>query len=88
MTVYDVGRTKMGNTTLTTISVWPVGIISVNLEKRTVQASWNGNPARTYSEGKWSKWRAEKPVLVRSALGRYRLATPEEKRAMKAAASA
>lgn len=86
MTVYDVGRTTMGNTTIKTVSVWGVLILSVNAEKRTVEASWNGNPGRTFYEGSWSKWRANRPMLIRGLSGRHRLATREEIAAAKAAA--
>lgn len=82
MTVYDVGRTRMGNTTMTTVSVWHVSIISVDPETRTVMASWNGNrPQRYYGHGMRS-WRLAAPMLVRSGLG-SRLATREEIKAAK-----
>ena len=74
MVVYDVGRHKMGNTTISTVSVWSVRIVSVDAEARTVVASWNSNPAKTYREGVWSKWRAKRPQLVRMAFGNQRLA--------------
>lgn len=78
MTVFDVGRTKMGNTTLKTVSVWPVFIESVDLEKRTVKARWNGNAAKTFHEHNWKKWRETQPLLVGSLFGPKRLATREE----------
>jgi len=86
MTVYDVGRHKMGNTTISTVAVWPVRIVSVDAEKRTVDASWNGNRARTYHEYECKKWREEKPLLIEGAFGNKRLATREEIAAAKAAA--
>ena len=81
VTVYDVGRTKMGNTTRTTVSVWPVHVISVDYENRTVVASWNTNPPRTYSERNAVKWRKEKPMLIGTLMGGRRLATREERKA-------
>lgn len=78
MVVFDVGRAKMGNTSRSTVAVWPVQIIAVDLEKRTVQASWNNNPPRTFSEKSWKKWRKDKPLLVELLFGSYRLATREE----------
>jgi len=78
MVVFDVGRAKMGNTSRSTVAVWPVQIIAVDLEKRTVQASWNNNPSRTFSEKSWKKWRKDKPLLVALPFGGYRLATREE----------
>jgi hypothetical protein len=85
MTVYDVGRTKMGNTTISTVSVWRVHIVSVDLEKRTVEASWNGNTAKTFRERSWSKWRAKEPLLIRGRMGYARMATREEVAAHKKA---
>lgn len=78
MVVYDVGRRKMGNTTISTVSVWQVHIISVNSADLTVEASWNGNPPRRFHSRIWSKWRLSKPILIRSASGRCRLATRAE----------
>ena len=85
MLVYDVGRQKLGNTTLSTVAVWSVKIISVDAENRTVEASWNYNPARTYSERDYKKWRAAKPILVPVGIfGGKRLATKDETQAAKA----
>ena len=78
MEVYDVGRTKMGNTTLSTVSVWSVYIVSVDVEKQTVDARWNGNAQRTYYSGTWSKWREKRPMLIRTGMGAHRLARREE----------
>lgn len=72
--VYDVHSQRMGNTTLRSVGVWPVQIVSVDVEARTVMAKWNGNPERKFSERQWSKWRAKKPALVKTGLGAYRLA--------------
>jgi hypothetical protein len=82
MTVYDVGRVKMGNTTMRTIAVWHVRIISVDLASGTVVACWNSNPERKYRERQWKKWRAKEPVLIPVGWGK-RLATREELAAMK-----
>lgn len=84
MTVYDVGRHKMGNTTLSTVGVWHVCIISVNEADRTVEASWNGNAPRLFRERSWSKWRLSEPMLIRSGSGSCRLATRAEIAAAKA----
>ena len=86
MQVYDVARVKMGNTSMTTVAIYAVEVESVDLEKRTVTASWNGNTPRAYREGEWSKWRLNKPMLVKSGFGQ-RLATREEVAAAKAASS-
>lgn len=56
-------RRRMGNTLIRQDSVFRVRIISVNLEKRTVEASWNNNPARVYRERDVKKWRLKEPQL-------------------------
>ena len=79
MLVYDVGRQRLGNTTLSTVVVWSVKIISVDAEKRTVEASWNYNPAHTYSDRDYKKWRAVAPKLISAGpFGGKRLATKDE----------
>lgn len=72
MTLYDVGSHRMGNTTIRTISVWTVRVIDVH-PNRTITASWNGNLAKLMYEHEWSKLRAKKPELERSAVGAYRI---------------
>ncbi|MCW0399243.1 hypothetical protein ACQHIH_21720 (plasmid) [Xanthomonas sontii] len=83
--VYDVGKTRMGNTTLTTVSVWPVTIVSVDLERGTVIARWNGNSERKYRASQIAKWRTSKPLLIKSGFGIMRLATRAEISAHKSA---
>ena len=73
LTVYDVGRQKMGNTSMSNVCVWRVVIHSVDLEKRIVKASWNNNQVREYHEPTWSKWRLKEPVLIQTSFG-HRLA--------------
>jgi hypothetical protein len=85
LTVYDVGRQKMGNTTLSTVAVWHVTIVSVDADSQSVMASWNGNPAKRFYKYAWSKWRLKRPVLIDSSFGSRRLATREELKAMKEA---
>lgn len=85
MILYDVGRHKMGNTTVSTVAVWLVRVISVDAEKRTAVVSWNGNKPKTYQERGISKLREREPLLVRAGLG-MRLANREEIKAHKAAA--
>lgn len=86
MTVYDVVKRKMGNTTMTTVAVLPVKIVSVDDDKGVVVASWNGNTEQKFRAAAISKWRKDKPVLVSvGALGMgKRLATREEIKRMQA----
>lgn len=83
MIVYDVHSTKMGNTSLKSMGVWNVKIVSIDLERQSVECSWNGNPPRSVYRKTWSKWRKEKPLLITSGMGRQRLATREEIKAHK-----
>lgn len=88
MTLYDVHSQKMGNTTMRSVGVWFVQILSVDAEKRCATVIWNCNPPRVMSERKLSKLREKEPLLIRSSLGRSRLATRAEIAALKATASA
>ena len=83
MIVFDVGRRKMGNTAVSTVCVWRVRIESVDIEKGLVRASWNGNAVRSFGRSSWNKWRPNAPLLIKTAFGRYRLATREERAAAK-----
>ena len=88
MKVYDVGRHKMGNTTMSTVAVWPVFVREVDVASRTVVASWNSNPEKTFYEKSVKGWREKKPMLICSAMGPCRLATREEQQTARAAAGA
>jgi DMSO/TMAO reductase YedYZ molybdopterin-dependent catalytic subunit len=72
----------MGNTTLSTVCVWSVHIVSIDLKRREVVASWNGNPCRRFGDRQIKRWRASKPVTVANGMGRRRLATRAELKAM------
>lgn len=80
--VYSVEKTTMGNTSLKTISVYPVTVTEVR--ETSVMASWNGNAPRRCSEAAVKKWKVEKPVLVSNGFGTKRLATKDEIAQMKA----
>lgn len=82
MVVYDVAKTRMGNTSLRTVSVWPVSIHETG--DGFVIASWNNNAARKYGRHDVARWRKSKPVTVPTMMGGCRLATREEIAAMKA----
>lgn len=81
--VYSVEKRTMGNTSMTTTSVFRVRIVEVDPEGKWVMASWNGNPARKFYERMTSKWRKVKPVMIESLNGRSRLATKAELADMK-----
>ena len=60
--VYSVQRRRMGNTTLSREAVFPVRIVSIDLEKRCVTASWNYNPPSRFGERHVNKWRLKEPA--------------------------
>ncbi|EHK7460083.1 hypothetical protein IDF05_001518 [Escherichia coli] len=80
MQVWSVTRTKMGNTTITTVIVHPVVIIEIH--DNHVIARWNGNAPRRFGETAIRGWKKERPLLVREPFGNARLATRAEKAAM------
>jgi len=55
MTLLDIHRDKMGNTTMSEWGLWKVKVISVDRETRTAVVSWNSNPAQT-----WERRRLER----------------------------
>lgn len=75
MTVYEVQRQRMGNTSIRTVVVYDVRIIEIDAERQHVLASWNGNPVRRYIRRQWSKWRLNEPKLLDTGFcGQQRLA--------------
>lgn len=80
---YDVRSQKMGNMPTTTMACWTVRVIEVH--ERHIIASWNGNTPRHMNSMAVQKLRVIKPVMVDSGLGRKRLATRAELKAMKEA---
>ena len=60
--VFNVTKTKMGNTTLKTISIYPVKIIEVH--ENHVIASWNGNAPKRFGENVVSKWKKKQPLKI------------------------
>ena len=81
MEVYDVHSEQAGNTTMRRIGVWPVRIVSVDVERGVVTAHWNGNPARSFyaRRGKFP-WRKDEPIMVQSSRFTMRIETREEKK--------
>ncbi|EPQ8559943.1 hypothetical protein ACUWUA_004949 [Enterobacter hormaechei] len=60
MQVWSVTRTKMGNTTISTVIVHPVVIIEIH--DNHVIARWNGNAPRRFGETAIRGWKKEKPL--------------------------
>ncbi len=60
MQVWSVTRTKMGNTTITTVIVHPVVIIEIH--DNHVIARWNGNAPRRLEKRLSGSWEGEAPA--------------------------
>jgi len=73
MTLYDVRRTKMGNTAISEWSLWPVKIISVDPERQTARVVWNScNPEETYFKRDLERLYAKPPKAYRDQQDRRR----------------
>lgn len=59
--LYDVRRTKMGNTTMTRLSCWEVKIVSVDPAKRTAVVRWNWNQPEMWHAHQLAKLRRSPP---------------------------
>lgn len=83
MTLWTVSKHKMGNTTISTVSVHAVKIISVDEHERSFVYSWNGNSPQQGREWQLKQFKIKEPILIRSRMGYARLATRAEIAAMK-----
>jgi hypothetical protein len=84
MTVYATVRQSLapGTRTLTT-AVRVVHVMAVDPQSRSVVAAIEGQDTRTYWRGMYKRWHVQQPVLVPTAKGGHRVATPKELKAMK-----
>ena len=57
--LYDVHRTKMGNTTMSRLGCWTVMVIRLHDDGATV--SWNSNAATFYTRRRLEKLRRAPP---------------------------
>ena len=71
MILYDVHKHKMGNTTMSSVGVWPVRIIE--LKDNGAIVSWNHNEPQHWSRYQLEKLRAKEPELVMNTLGQMRI---------------
>lgn len=67
-TLYDCHKVKMGNTTMRRMGTWLVHVKEIDAEKRQALVSWNGNPAKWWSERQLAKLRRTKPAVRKSVL--------------------
>lgn len=65
--LWSISRRKLGNTTLSVGSLDKCVVISVHEDHAMI--SWNGNPARRYSERHIKKLRVNKPEPKGKILG-------------------
>lgn len=77
MTLFDVHSVRMGNSSRRTVGVWPCYVKEIDITERRALISWNSNPAEWFSERRIDKFRAKKPILIRTAMG-HRRPTREE----------
>lgn len=74
MVLYDRRRTKMGNTTMKTLSEWPVRILEVDAGARRFLMSWNGNAPEWRTEhslkglSDWSMRDKDQAIVKRSEM--------------------
>ena len=61
MVLLDIHSEPMGNTTMKRMGCWKVRIVSVDKDKRTAMASWNGNPPRLYTRRQLERLYAKAP---------------------------
>ena len=59
--LYSVESQRMGNTTMRRKAVFDVRVVEIAPDKRSIRASWNGNPPRIYRENEVGKLRVSKP---------------------------
>ena len=58
-TVWELRKQKANGRSRT--ALFSLRIVSVDLEKNTVVASWNSNPPMTYHDKSIRKWKAKRP---------------------------
>ena len=61
MTLRDVHRHKLGNTTMSELGDWPVYVVSVDTKTRTAVVQWNGNREEVWSARKLERLYAKVP---------------------------
>ena len=91
-TVWNVRRQKMGNTTISTVAIFPVRIVEVHpreegsMHSEYVLASWNGNRPEKFYRKTIGGWKKEKPETVDAGFGGFRrqLANREQTKAIRA----
>lgn len=60
-TLYELRRQKMGNTTVSRTACYEVKVREIAEDKRSIMASWNGNPPRRYNVRDVAKLKVKKP---------------------------
>jgi len=73
MVLYDVHSYRMGNTKLSTMGCWPVEVLTIDRERSTAMARWNGNRPQLYFRRDLEKLRAKEPEFETGMFGRQLL---------------
>lgn len=72
-TLWSVRKHRMGNTNISTESLYQVVVKSIDLDGGFAVCSWNGNPDRKYHEQELAKLKVKKPQPKhKGALGSVR----------------
>lgn len=67
--LYQVVTQKAGNTSIRRKVVYQIKVVSIDLEKKMVTASWNCNKERAYGESQVRTWLVNKPQIKENRWG-------------------
>lgn len=60
-TLWQVKRVKCGNTTRSVGCLYPVKVLEISEDLKSIKASWNNNPPRRYGISEVAKLKVSKP---------------------------
>lgn len=67
--LWNLKRVRMGNTTVSITSCYPVRITEISESGGSVMASWNSNTPRRMGQGEVNRLRVNKPQPKRTIMG-------------------
>ena len=67
--LYQSRKTKMGNTSMSTLSTWRVVVKELDTERRRALVSWNGNQPKWWYERELKPLRRTEPKTRRTIAG-------------------
>lgn len=62
--LWSIKKQKMGNTSISTQSLYPVKVIEINLDEGFAIVSWNGNAPVKYRENQIRALKVNKPEKI------------------------